>query len=50
MLSNDTIERGRTPFLHVSHENSRALQLYERMGYAIRRDIGFWSLCREAGS
>lgn len=45
-LTNDTLARGRTPFLHVSHENARALQLYERMGYTLRRDIGFWALRR----
>lgn len=47
-LTNDTLARGRMPFLHVSHENTRALQLYERMGYALRRDIGFWALRRSA--
>jgi ribosomal protein S18 acetylase RimI-like enzyme len=47
-LTNDTLARGRTPFLHVSHENVRALQLYERMGYTLRRDIGFWALHRAA--
>lgn len=46
MLTNDTLQRGRTPFLHVSHENSRAKMLYEQMGYRHRRDIGFWSLRR----
>jgi len=46
MLSNDTLERGRMPFLHVSHENPRALRLYEQLGYRHRRDIGFWSLNR----
>jgi GNAT superfamily N-acetyltransferase len=46
LLSNDNLERGRTPFLHVSHHNGRAKQLYERMGYRFRRDIGFWSLRR----
>jgi ribosomal protein S18 acetylase RimI-like enzyme len=43
-LTNDTLARGRTPFLHVSYENARALQLYRHMGYALRRDIGFWAL------
>lgn len=43
-LTNDTLARGRTPFLHVSRENARALQLYENMGYALRCDIGFWAL------
>lgn len=46
MLTNDTFERGRTPYLHVSHENLRAKQLYEQIGYRHRRDIGFWSLHR----
>lgn len=47
-LSNDVLDRGRTPFLHVAHENHRAKQLYERGGYRDRRDIGFWSLRRAA--
>ena len=46
LSSNVNLERGRTPFLHVSHENPRALQLYEHLGYAYRCDIGFWSLRR----
>lgn len=46
MLANDTLAGGRTPFLHVSHENDRAKQLYERIGFQHRRDIGFWSLRR----
>ncbi|MGH8026145.1 MAG: GNAT family N-acetyltransferase [Pseudoxanthomonas sp.] len=46
-LSNDLIERQRTPFLHVSHENLRAKQLYQRSGYHDRCDISFWSLRRK---
>lgn len=46
MLANDTLARGALPFLHVSHENPRALHLYERLGFRHRRDIGFWSLRR----
>lgn len=45
-LSNDNLERGRTPFLHVSQQNQRAMQLYERNGYRLRREIAFWSLHR----
>ena len=45
-LSNDNLGRGRTPFLHVSQQNQRAMQLYERSGYRTRREIGFWSLRR----
>lgn len=46
MLTNDILAEGRTPYLHVSHENPRAKTLYERMGYRLRRDIPFWSLQR----
>lgn len=45
-LTNDTLAHGRQPFLHVSYENVRAKALYERLGYRVRRDIGFWSLRR----
>ncbi len=46
MLTNDTLARGRTPFLHVSKVNDRAVRLYEQIGYRHRSDIGFWSLRR----
>jgi ribosomal protein S18 acetylase RimI-like enzyme len=49
MLTNRTLASGRLPFLHVSYENPRAKLLYERMGYRLRADIGFWSLCRDVG-
>lgn len=45
-LTNDTLERGQAPFLHVSLENLRAKALYERLGYRLRRRIPFWSLRR----
>ena len=48
-LSNDCLARGLQPFLHVSYENSRARLLYEKMGYRLRRDIGFWALQRQGG-
>lgn len=46
MLTNDTLAQGRLPFLHVSHDNTRAKRLYEQLGYRVRRDIPFWSLER----
>ena len=46
MLANELLAAGKLPFLHVSHENARALQLYRRLGFRHRRDIPFWSLCR----
>ncbi len=48
-LSNDNLECECTPFLHVSQQNQRAMQLYERNGYRIRREIAFWSLRRVGG-
>jgi predicted GNAT family acetyltransferase len=30
------LERGETPFLHVRHDNTRAIELYERLGFRIR--------------
>ncbi len=45
-LSNDNLARGRTPFLHVSPDNHRAVGLYQRNGYHPRRVIPFWSLRR----
>lgn len=46
-LSNDILARGRMPFLHVSRDNQRAVQLYEQNGYTRRRTIPFWSLRRD---
>ena len=46
-LSNDNLGRGAVPFLHVSQENQRATQLYERNGYRMRGEIAFWSIDRE---
>ena len=48
-LSNDNLDHGRIPFLHVSQQNQRAMRLYERNGYHIRREIAFWSLRRVDG-
>jgi ribosomal protein S18 acetylase RimI-like enzyme len=45
-LTNDILAAGRAPYLHVSYENPRAMSLYARMGYRLRRDIPFWSLTR----
>lgn len=45
-LSNDILASGRTPFLHVSPANTRAVALYERNGYRTRTLIDFWALRR----
>jgi len=45
-LSNDNLERGCMPFLHVSQDNQRAMRLYAQNGYHLRCEIPFWSLHR----
>ncbi len=45
-LSNETFERGMTPFLHVHRDNIRAITVYERLGYVRRADVGLWSITR----
>jgi len=47
-INNDAIAQGRQPFLHVSHQNSRAKALYERLGYAWRADLPLTSVTRIA--
>jgi predicted GNAT family acetyltransferase len=32
-------ERGESPFLHVLNENQRAVDLYRRLGYTVRREV-----------
>lgn len=46
MLGNDNLQRGRTPFLHVSQQNERAGRLYEHVGFHRRAQLPFWSLRR----
>ncbi len=39
-MTNSVLERGVTPFLHVHRENTRALSLYEYLGYRVRTEAG----------
>ena len=35
------VNEGQTPFLHVRHDNTRAIDLYEQAGYEIRCEMDF---------
>jgi ribosomal protein S18 acetylase RimI-like enzyme len=48
MLTNDILDGGCVPFLHVAHENTRAKKLYEHMGYRFRADIPLVSVTRQS--
>lgn len=43
-LANDILAQGMIPFLHVSPKNTRALELYQRLGFRDRARIEFASL------
>lgn len=45
-LTNETLARGATPFLHVSPANTRAKALYEHLGYRLRAEVPFFALRR----
>jgi len=47
-LTNDNLQRGEIPFLHVSPRNERAKRLYDQSGYRTRSEVPFWSLRRAA--
>ena len=43
-LCNSMLERGEIAFLHVSPANTRAIALYERLGFVERRRIEYWTV------
>lgn len=47
LMTNSVLDRGVAPFLHVHRENTRALSLYEHLGYRVRAELGLWSVTRE---
>jgi ribosomal protein S18 acetylase RimI-like enzyme len=46
LLTNDILDRGDLPFLHVSHRNTRAKALYQHMGFGWRSDIPLVAVTR----
>jgi predicted GNAT family acetyltransferase len=47
LMTNSVLARGVTPFLHVHRENTRALSLYEHLGYRVRSELKLWHVRRE---
>ena len=43
------ISQGQTPFLHVREDNSRAIALYERLGFKVNRGMNFYFMKRRGG-
>jgi ribosomal protein S18 acetylase RimI-like enzyme len=44
LVSRGAFERGFVPFLHVYHDNARAIAVYRQLGFADRRNLPLWSL------
>jgi ribosomal protein S18 acetylase RimI-like enzyme len=44
LVSRGAFDRGFVPFLHVYHDNARAIGVYRQLGYADRRNLPLWSL------
>jgi GNAT superfamily N-acetyltransferase len=40
------LQQGQIPFLHVREDNSRAIALYERLGFRISRNMNFYFMRR----
>jgi GNAT superfamily N-acetyltransferase len=45
-ISNAALARGFTPILHVYRENVRAIKVYERLGYVVRKELPFVHVTR----
>ena len=43
---NEILKQNKTPYLHVIEDNRRAIQLYEKLGFTIRRKISFWNITK----
>lgn len=46
-ISNAARARGFTPFLHVYRENVRAMSVYERLGFVVRKELPFCHVTRQ---
>ena len=44
LVSRGAFDRGFVPFLHVYHDNTRAIGVYRQLGFTDRRNLPLWSL------
>lgn len=44
--ANSIINQQKIPFLHVAEFNTAAINLYQKLGFTVRRKISFWNLVR----
>lgn len=42
-MANAIFSKGQIPFLHTGHTNNKAISLYQKLGFSIRREISFWN-------
>ncbi|MCU1361932.1 MAG: putative acetyltransferase [Ilumatobacteraceae bacterium] len=49
-VASSIVARGQTPVLHVAHSNEGARRVYERLGFAVRRDLEFVAFQTPDGS
>lgn len=43
---NEIFNQNKIPYLHVIEDNIGAIQLYEKLGFEIRRKISFWNIIK----
>lgn len=43
---NEIFKQNKTPYLHVIETNIGAIQLYDKLGFTIRRKISFWNIIK----
>lgn len=44
---NSIFNQNKIPYLHVAESNTRAIALYEQLGFTLRRKISFWHFVQE---
>jgi len=43
---NQVFKENKTPYLHVAKTNNKAISLYKKLGFKIRREITFWGVAK----